>query len=167
VELDDTSPNVVKMCDITIRPLAEDDIEFLVEVRNDCRHFLHNDKEFTLKEAKKWFSENASPFYLILYKNEPCGYFRTSKWNEADGSVWIGADLSKDFRGRGIASLAYPLFMDMLYRKYGLTRFILEVLEFNTVALCLYRKLGFNEVERRHSARGTSIRMELWHQQIT
>ena len=153
--------------DIEIRPLTEDDLGFLVEVRNECRHLLHDDREFTLEEATSWFRLKVSEYYIIRCKGEKCGYFRTSNADLDNETIWIGADLHPDFRGRGIAKMAYPLFLNLM-NTMGFYRFVLEVLEFNSIALGLYRKIGFREVERKELSRGVSIRMELeWPQRTT
>jgi RimJ/RimL family protein N-acetyltransferase len=130
-------------------PLREEDLLFLVNVRNECRDFLHDNRSFTIDECKAWF-QNASPtFYIVRLRGERIGYFRLSNYTPADGSIYVGADLHRDFRGRGLARLAYLEFIPWLGERYTVSRLRLEVLSHNLIAQALYRKLGFVEVSRR------------------
>ncbi len=130
---------------IKIKTLQEKDLQFLIEVRNECKNFLHNANEFSLDECRKWFIETNPIFYLIEKDGFPIGYFRTSDWNI--DSCFVGGDLHKDYRGKGYMKIAYPLLFDKLLDLKVKTVF-LSVLEFNTVAYSLYKKLGFEEISR-------------------
>jgi len=125
---------------ITIRELVETDLEFLVEIRNECRFFLHNASEFSLENCRDWFKKTNPKFYVIQHEDTPIGYFRTSDWQK--DSCWVGGDLHKDFRGKGLMKAAYfKLFEHLKSLKINVV--YLSVLNFNEVAFNLYKKLGF------------------------
>ncbi|NBP00915.1 MAG: GNAT family N-acetyltransferase [Proteobacteria bacterium] len=130
---------------ITLRDLQEKDLNFLVEVRNECKDFLHNASEFSIDSCKKWFNDTKPKFFLIEKENAPIGYFRTSEWT--DNSCFVGGDLHKDYRGKGYMKIAYPLLFEKLLTLNIKTVF-LSVLEFNVRAISLYKKLGFEELSK-------------------
>src|SRR6185369_10902237 len=128
---------------IAFRELRQHDLPFLLEVRNECRAMLHDDTAFTLHQARQWFAATRPRYYLITDDGAPIGYFRTSHWDDANGSVSIGCDLHRDHRGKGLAQAAYRAFLRYLFEDCGIDRVSLEVLEHNAPARRLYQRLGF------------------------
>ena len=116
---------------INLRPLTENDLPFLLEVRNDdsTRQFLENNSKFTLKQSLKWFRETQPKWYIIEVNRFSVGYIRTNG-NE------VGCDIHPNFRKKGYAKIAYELYLkDKDYAS-------LWVFEDN-FAKNLYEKLGF------------------------
>lgn len=130
-------------------PLTEEDLAFLVEVRNECRDCLHDNRVFTLDESVIWFRRKRPDYYVIRINGGRIGYFRTSDYNPNDASIYVGADLHSAYRGRGFAKRAYDAFLPRLKAQYQLRICKLEVLSHNTVAQRLYQKLGFKEIDRK------------------
>src|SRR3989442_400073 len=128
---------------IAIRDIRQSDLPFLIEVRNECRTMLHDDSAFTLDEAQEWFAATRPRFYIITCAAVSIGYFRTSRWHEANGHVSIGCDLHADFRGKGLAQAAYRVFLRFLFEECGMNKVSLEVLQHNARANRLYQRLGF------------------------
>lgn len=129
---------------IELRDMLQEDLPFMLEIRNECREMLHDNREFSLSEAQTWFASLPPDhkYYLLLFNNEPIGYFRTKEKQGCITTLEIGADLHKDFRGRGLAFEIYQFFLNSsLAQSYS--RLELEVLATNLVAYNLYRKLGF------------------------
>jgi RimJ/RimL family protein N-acetyltransferase len=124
--------------------LAYNDLSFLNEVRNECAaEYLHDSRTFTLEETINWY-KNANPdFWIIWYNNERVGYFRTSNYSKINKNIYVGADLHKDFRGRGLAYESYCKFIPFLFNKLDLHKISLEVLSTNQRAINLYDKIGF------------------------
>ena len=136
---------------ISFRPLSRDDVPFLTEVRNECaEQYLHTSSKFSVDDAYKWFDTNKPMFYTILYNDVKIGYFRVTNYSEVNRNLYIGADLHKDYRGKGLAYEAYRLFIPFVIKKYNLHKVSLEVLANNIRAYNLYVKLGFvNEGVKR------------------
>jgi RimJ/RimL family protein N-acetyltransferase len=128
---------------ISLRELQRTDLPFLLGVRNSCRAMLHDDREFTLQEAEKWFDSAHPRFYLVALECRPIGYFRTSNWDDANRHVYVGCDLHESQRGKGYAQVAYDVFMRFLFNNCGINKVSLEVLSHNDRARKLYQKLGF------------------------
>lgn len=134
---------MVAMLTISIRDLEENDLMFLVETRNECRFFLHNASEFSLENCKEWFQKTNPKFFIIENEGTPIGYFRTSDWTS--NSCWIGGDLHKDYRGKGLIKTAYYKLFEYL-KSINIKIIYLSVLSFNEVAHGLYKKLGFEQI---------------------
>lgn len=135
----------------SFEPLRHQDLSFLIEVRNECRDSLHDNRAFTLAECETWFRETAPDFYVIRYDGDRIGYFRLSQHDPEEASIYVGADLHKRFRGRGLARLAYGAFLPLVKDRHRVSLVKLEVLSHNTVARALYRRLGFVEIDRKRS----------------
>lgn len=116
-------------------PMTFNDLEFLLEVRNDdsTRFFLENDSTFTIHECQNWFKDLKSQWYIILNEhNEKVGYIRTSDDNE------VGCDIHPNYRRKGYARKAYLKYLeDKSYAS-------LWVFEDN-FAKKLYQEIGFVE----------------------
>lgn len=145
---------------MAIRRLEIRDIPFYNTVRNECAEYLHDPSTYTLPQAYEWFKSNTNPFFIYELDNQMIGYFRTSNWTAS--SCYIGMDIHKDYRGKKLAFDAYKEFLSFMAYNYNVTAFFLEVLESNTRALNLYKKLGFIEVERlQYNSYINSIKMKL------
>ena len=130
--------------------MTENDLEFFNNVRNSCaEEFLHDSRQFTLTEAKNWFHHTNNKYYIISFDNEKIGYFRLTNYSEDNKNIYVGADLHKDWRGQGLSYIAYESFIPFLFDKFQLHKISLEVLETNTRAINLYKKLGFVEEGRK------------------
>lgn len=142
----------------TIREMDWLDLIQVNHIRNECAHWLHNPDKFDQYDTDQWFQKERPRWWVIVEKPFPdrvIGYFRTSRWNNA--VCHIGADIHFNWRGKGIASEMYPQFIDMLFNDYEMKGLILEVLDFNTRAYNLYKKLGFKEVYRKRDERRPAI----------
>jgi RimJ/RimL family protein N-acetyltransferase len=130
--------------------IKADDLAFINEVRNECAEYLHDPRTFTLEETQQWF-KGEPKFWIIWNDGERIGYFRTS--NYTGKTAYVGADLHKDFRGKGFGYIAYRKFLPYFQNLYDLDAILLEVLETNDRAKYLYNKLGFKEVSRKQIER--------------
>lgn len=129
---------------IQLIPIREEDLVFLNDVRNEAAsEYLHDSRTFTLEETTNWFKSTKPKFWIIWYNGNRIGYFRTSNYSEINRNIYIGADLHKDFRGKGLAYESYCKFMPILFKELNLHKISLEVLETNIRAINLYKKLGF------------------------
>jgi RimJ/RimL family protein N-acetyltransferase len=152
---------------LEIRALSREDLPFLLQVRNECRNLLHDNRAFTLAECQTWFAETRPDFRLIQLNGAPIGYFRLSNYDSRARSVYVGADLHPAFRGRGLGRAIYRRFLPVFAAEFGLTEVRLEVLSHNARARHLYETLGFRETGRhpgvavRDGARVDSICLAL------
>lgn len=138
------------MGEITLRRLCEKDLVWFHSVRNapETRKWLHSQRHFSLSETVVWFREQNPFFWVALLDGVSFGYFRTDKVDYSQGSIEIGMDIATEFRGKGLAALAYKEFIALLEAK-GFSTFTLEVFEHNVRAIHIYEKLGFAFQSRR------------------
>ena len=134
---------------VNLRPLTEDDLKFLLEIRNNdsTLQFLENDSKFTLEESKSWFENTQPKWFIIEINRVPVGYIRTN-------GDEVGCDIHPNFRRRGYAKWAYELYLqDKDYAS-------LWVFEDN-FAIKLYKKLGFTPTGNSRIVRDRNyIKME-------
>ena len=92
-------------------------------------------------------------FYLIYLQGQSIGEMDYQVdpphlYKQEPGSAWIGILIGEESgRGRGIGSLAMQ-YLEQQIRVPGLKRIELGVFEFNTNAIKLYQKLGYQEFAR-------------------
>lgn len=134
---------------IEFRDLLFDDLFFLNETRNECaEEFLHDGRKFTIEQTISWWNEfvdedKLTQYYIIENEGEKIGYFRTSNYSKKNSSLYIGADLNKNYRGMGLGYKSYLRFIPYIFERYSLNKISLEVLSTNTRAINLYKKIGF------------------------
>lgn len=129
---------------IEFRKLVTDDLLFLNKVRNECaKKYLHDSRTFTLEETVNWFNQKKPNFWTIWNNDVRIGYFRTSNYSAENKNIYVGADLHKNFRGKGLAYESYCKFLPFLFKEFDLHKISLEILETNEKAINLYKKLGF------------------------
>lgn len=125
--------------------MNEDDLLFFNNTRNEASNWLHSDTQHSLDSCKEWYKKNIqSHYYIIENCGTQIGYFRFS--NVKNNSLYIGADLNKEYRGKGYAKKSYQKMFNIL-RDSGYNTLYLEVLEFNIRAINLYKSLGFTKTE--------------------
>ena len=124
----------------------EDDLEFLLEVRNDesTRNQLKDNTIYNLEQCKEWFKTLDSYWWIICKEEtlERVGYFRTK------GNV-IGCDIHPNHRRNGYAKAAYKEYLGRTLR----SKLELDVFEDNH-AKKLYEDLGFKETGEVEFIRG-------------
>lgn len=129
---------------ISIRKMVKDDLSVFLEIRNLSKEYLHDNTEFSMKECTTWFDEKNPQFFVIEFGGKMIGYFRTSNWKE--DSLYIGADIHPNFRGKGLGYKSYLKFIELMNKNYSFNTFYLEVISTNIRAINLYKKLGFKQI---------------------
>lgn len=117
------------------------------KVRNECRTFLTNDTSYisVIRQVKFWMNmannKDIDVYYFEVDK-EVLGYGLI----KTDGKKkWITGGIKTAYRGLG---LGRDLFQRLIY--FSLPSEVwLEVMDWNTNALSLYRSLGFKKKGKR------------------
>lgn len=121
-----------------------DDASFLNEIRNIyAEEYLHDSRKFSIQETIDWFAENNPDYWIIILNDKKIGYFRLSNHSKINKNIYIGADISSEYRGMGYGYQSYKLFIPFLFKQYDLNKISLEVLSTNSTAISLYKKIGF------------------------
>ncbi len=135
---------------VVIRILEEPDLENVRKLRNDptVNEFLTTNIPINEEAQKQWFRQlsldGSRAYYVIddLQKNF-VGMVRTDQWDKINRSIRVGIDIVSSQRRKGFASEAYRVFLRYLFESLDMNRVWLEVLDYNSIALHLYQKLGF------------------------
>ena len=124
------------------KKITEEDLEFVVTLRNSNIEFLHNPIIFSTEDSKKWFSTTKPNWYICKLNNKNIGYFRTSLY---DGkSIYIGLDLKEEYRNNGLGTRLLKAFIWFIKRELPIiTSVKCEVLSTNTRSLKVMEKVGF------------------------
>jgi len=131
---------------LNYRPLEEADLPWFLELRNEVRFFLHDNREFSSVECREWFQSNSNFIWVICIKDFKIGYFRLKEHGQ-DGTFQIGLDLNKNFRGLGLARPLYFHFCKSVASKCGAKELQLRVLKTNRRAMKLYESMCFTVFE--------------------
>lgn len=142
---------------INIRPLEVSDVSWLVNLRNDEEVLLniHDPIMYPAHKTEQWL------------KNLPGSSMRWVAHRIAEGTIWgvippwqialiridhfdtlnhncyVGMDIDKEYRGKGLSKEIYKLVLDKLFQVYNMDTIYLEVLATNERAIHIYDKLGF------------------------
>lgn len=137
-----------------ILPCKLDDIRDMKKIRDQCLEYIHDDKSYTYSEMVTWFLTKNVRYLSIFSGNQEnmIGYFRLNNFTK--NSCWVGMDLAKEYRGKGIAMATYNVVMSVL-NSYGINEFYLSVLQSNQKAVKLYKALGFVNLR---ASEGVTIR---------
>jgi GNAT superfamily N-acetyltransferase len=128
---------------MVIKRLKESDLPFLLEVRNDdrTRHYLEDNRKFTLDECKEWFKGLELFWYVIWDNGQRKGYVRLSR---KLGKLYIGIDIHPDQRRKGYARRTFEMFLKTA--KIFHISLYLWVFEKNH-AYEFYKRLGFRDLD--------------------
>lgn len=144
---------------IILRLLEQKDLEKLRKLRNDpdTNFFLTYVAPISEPLQKIWFekiSTDSTKMYLVITnpKEEFIGIVRCDEWDKINRSIRVGLDISPEFRKQGYATEAYRLLLNYLFFELSINRIWLLVVDFNTVAISLYKKLGFKVEGKQRQA---------------
>lgn len=136
---------------LQIRLMEESDLETVRQIHNQSEtiFFLSDPFHVSEEEQVQWFKRlslsRSSRRYVIQSKdlNVICGVIRLDRIDHTNKSLEIGADVSKDYRRRGIALEAYGCILQYVFSSLGMNRVSLVTLASNVAAKSLYKRLGF------------------------
>lgn len=146
-----------KYRNIHIRLLEAGDAEFARQLHNssDVLFNLTDARHVSKASQDDWVQaiqlSKTSQRYLVSARIrpdsaiKPIGVVRVDQLDFVNSSAQLGLDISKFARGRGYATQVYEYMLWYLFDQLGLNRIGLYVIETNSVAINLYKKLGFIE----------------------
>ncbi len=139
------------------REISLDDLEYLMNLRNhpSTRKFLGDDSIVTIQGQLNWYNfikhSKEKKYYIIEYLNfvddniKKIGMIRTHDIDTRNKSIAVGGDIDPAHRGNGYAKIMYNLIFRHVFEVLEFNKIWLCVLENNTIARTLYKKLGFIE----------------------
>jgi len=148
---------------VRIRPLVREDLESLRNWRNDVANtvFLRRIPFITKEMQISWFEKYLLKKDELIFAideiesiNGIVGSLSLYDIKEDEcviGKILIG---NTENRGRGIGHLALEAALDVAINQLGISRILLYVYRENSIALKLYKKIGFKILEERFDCDG-------------
>lgn len=141
---------------IGFRPIDEMDLEIIRQNRNDIDTllFLGNVDLVSSEQQKEWWkaiskSRTQQWFSVVnLESNELVGVLRFQNIDYINRSCEIGADVFKQYRGKGFGKLIYEMALEYFFNHLNMHTIYLKVADFNIRGIELYKKIGFFETGR-------------------
>lgn len=135
---------------LVIRTLEQKHLESLRTLRNDpdTSYYLTTVMPISAPAQKRWFEsqslDNTKMYLSILTTGGTfIGLVRSDEWDKVNQSIRIGIDIVPGERRKGLATEAYTVLFDYLFKQLNIHRVWLLVTDFNHPAFALYKKLGF------------------------
>lgn len=136
-----------------IRDLEEADKEKLVDWTDfeDPIFYGYNYSDMTRDERDLWYTTKKFPFRsryfaVIDYKNDHMiAFLGMKEINRFLKSSKLGIVMDAKYVSKGLGKTIMDLFLDYYFGRLKMKRMALEVNEWNTRALKLYKKLGFRK----------------------
>jgi len=146
---------------ISITPIKREYIESFIKWLNDpeITQYLTIYLPLTLMEEEEWLEnlknrQNTIHFSIVISKENNsgklignCGIHNIDWKNRfGEAGIMIG---EKEFHNQGYGTEAMELLLEYAFNTVNLNRIELNVYDYNTRAIKLYKKLGFTEEGRR------------------
>lgn len=140
---------------LILRPLCEEDVRRLGRWRDNPSPLLwgYNYGSLSPGERETWLytKQHGRNLYFAVDAPEAplVGYLGAKRINRFTRSALFGIVFSPDGQSKGYGTEAMALFLDFYFRRLAMRRLELEVNQFNTRAMALYRSFGFQIVAEK------------------
>lgn len=135
---------------IILNPVKKKHLNNLRSLRNssETNYYLTSIIPVNEYQQEAWFKkislDETKMCFAIENKNSQfIGFVRGDEWDRVNRSIRIGVDIVPEFRRKGFATNAYKLLLKYLFQDLGINRVWLLVVDYNEVAMSLYKKVGF------------------------
>ncbi|MEO5741994.1 MAG: GNAT family protein [Vicinamibacterales bacterium] len=132
----------------SLRDVRDDDHRWLVELHNDpdVLYNLTDPKPITLESHLAWWkslNQNSQIRKVFCVDDERAGFTKFYNIDRTNRNCVLGADLHREFRGRGLARHMWTLMLHVCFEDLKLHRVSLTTAEYNARARHVYSTLGF------------------------
>jgi UDP-4-amino-4,6-dideoxy-N-acetyl-beta-L-altrosamine N-acetyltransferase len=135
---------------VSFDELGSNHLEVVRRWRNspEVASFMYTDDHITEADQVLWFErvsvDPASRYWVVLLELQPVGLISLTNIDltnrRCDWAIYLGEQTA---RGRGVASHAQYFGAIQCFDRLGLEKLCCEAFEFNSSAIELYEKLGF------------------------
>lgn len=152
-----------------LKEVSSNDHQFLVDLHNDpvVLHNLTNNEPITLEQHIKWWDRiiHSNTELRLIFTVDGCnaGFTKFYSIDHANHCCVLGADLHKEYRGKGYAKPMWTLMLDRCFNDLNLHRVSLTTASYNLIAHKVYKNLGFKEEGRLTES---LLRDGVYHDQI-
>ena len=140
-----------KRKDYRLRPLAETDLEKVLEWRNSerIRANMYTDHLINMDEHRAWFErtkQREDSVHLIFeYQAHPVGVVNVTQIDKRNNKCFWGFYLGEVDVSRGSGAVMEYLALNYIFEVLGIRKLGAEVFAFNTQVIKLHKKFGFVE----------------------
>jgi diamine N-acetyltransferase len=123
-----------------LRQVVHDDHMFLIDLHNDPDVLMNltNPQPITIADERQLR-------LVFTVDDQKVGFTKFYNIDRVNSNCVLGADIHKDYRGKGYAKHMWNLMLNHCFNILGLHRVSLTTAEYNHIAYHLYLKLGFRE----------------------
>ena len=145
---------MIKSERIYLKPIGENDIEWLRETRNKYKNNFFDANEISKEQQRSWYEryqENSTDrmFIIKLKSGEYIGTIALYNIDIGSRKAVLGRVLLlEEFRGHGYAEEAVKLLTDYAFSIMKLYKIKVEVHQDNLDALAIYARAGFKTITR-------------------
>lgn len=130
--------------------ITDSDHEWLVELHNDpvVLYNLTDPTPITLESHMKWWNNldhRKNRRFIFKIDDERVGVAKIYNIDINNRNCILGGDIHKEYRGRGYAKLMWADLLEYCFETLKLYRVSLTTAEYNTIAMKVYKGLGFLE----------------------
>ena len=132
-----------------LRPVHYDDHQWLIDLHNDpiVLRNLTNPEPITFEKHMEWWQsiiENKKELRLIFTVDDVAvGFTKFYSIDRANRNCVLGADIHKNFRGKGYAKHMWSCMLDHCFDNLNLHRVSLTTASYNIIGYKVYSGLGF------------------------
>ena len=142
-----------------LREVVDSDHKFLLHLHNDpevLRNLTHP-TPITRQQHLNWWEtikNNPNEIRLIFEVGDETncynrvGFTKFYYIDHVNSNCVLGADIHKDFRGKGLAKFMWTLMLNKCFDELKLHRASLSTASYNTIGQRVYTNLGFKEEGR-------------------
>jgi len=144
---------MLKYDDISFRMVEEKDLKLLYDMRYDetINEQLFEAIPVSLYGQKSWMESmlknNTSKVFMIIkhkkVKDEVIGCVKLKDIDHRNQKVEVGIDIVEEYRNKGYGTKAYNALIGYCFNYLNMNKMYLYVFEDNTIAVNLYKKVGF------------------------
>lgn len=143
--------------DVTLRPVAEDDLAFVQRNLNDPAVWTSTTTYDPTNDSQMdgWYeavSEDATWHSFMVYADdEPVGNIHLADVERAWGRAEVGVWVTPGERGQGYATEAIELVLDWAFYQKRFHKVIARIFEYNESSRRMVENIGFTEEGHRRS----------------
>ncbi len=139
---------------LSLREVCDDDHLWLVELHNDPEVLknLTNPQPITLESHLNWWNslnKEKEKRYVFCVNEEKVGFCKIYSIDRNNKNCLLGADIHKDYRGKGLAKHMWQLMLHVCFNELSLHRVSLTTASYNLIGQRVYKNLGFKEEGRQ------------------
>jgi len=139
------------LCDshkFELRDVASDDHKWLVELHNDplVLYNVTDPTPITLESHLQWWNglnPDRDVRLIFCVDGARAGFCKFYDIDNSNKHCVLGADLYRDFRGKGFAKEMWTKMLDVCFGDMGLRQVSLITAEYNKIAFRVYENIGF------------------------